>query len=938
MNKNNNNTNRIIVFGTTCIDTVRMIDDFPKKGSYIEVDEEIIGLGGEACNTLICLYQLIRDEEKFDLDINYFTTPLVNDANGRLLMDIFEKRIGRRHQSLETQFNLLDSQKDQEVITKHKMITPVCDVYVSKDSERSMFGSGFTAIYSYMLEHSENIMKSFFDFLERDNRKYTNQWFTLDNNTPTISNKLVNKLIQDQYCNLYIMDHQVSDDIIDLLKEEKDKDKQQERGVKSYIHQTNTNYFGTSGDKQANIVAAKEWLSRHPTTFLILTDGAHGLVIGGTLYHSDEGKSSSSSSYTEPTHYNAIPLPSDQPAIDSIGAGDAFRAGMLYSLGKGIPIEKAIQFASACGALNCRYRGGCNNVPTLSEIKSFLNQNGINCKSHHQEVGNRKGIPAYHTKNDIIKTSMGDEEILNDIYWNKVMSLKKKQHEQQLLQEQQELQKSSSSSTSATTTTTTPTPKPKKHHHKIKISNNTTNTNNSTSTTTTKQTEKSLAMISMDCRNGGIGFQDKCICVAPFIGSSCQDIDLKNNQCVINPDDIANLGQSNRSYCDGYSQSIHCCWNKYRTDRLDQPIAQELNERIEQLLYKHGPWSENDKTLLSYLVQHFDNKKEQQQTNDLKDRYRLVVENASNYSLSHRRPNLGFVISLNDFELDVGGYELLLKSIYRKKHYYVVHIDKQATDEQVHLLAQTTAKYNRNDNIVIMDKRFFGQAGSISQVYAEVAAYTILFDMVKEREKKVTGENGQHDWSHVINLSQYDFPVKPIHQLELLLGQHIDFNFLEQDVQKDNSRYHQIWQPNCRREMESVQDIHKNQQLCGKFEMAATFNRSTFSEGSQWHFINKHFASHIVSDIDSIEHLFSFKHTLIPEEISFQFIFSKWNISPKKRENYNYRYIPWNNEKLEVGENDLNNFKIAMFTNRVYRNEIRESIIDRYLDFRNQLN
>lgn len=53
---------------------------------------------------------------------------------------------------------------------------------------------------------------------------------------------------------------------------------------------------------------------------------------------------------------------------DSTGAGDIFRAGMVYAAAQGSPAEQSLRFASAAAALNCRGLGGCGAIATVEEI------------------------------------------------------------------------------------------------------------------------------------------------------------------------------------------------------------------------------------------------------------------------------------------------------------------------------------------------------------------------------------------------------------------------------------------------------------------------------------------------------------------------------------------------------------------------------------------
>jgi len=59
-------------------------------------------------------------------------------------------------------------------------------------------------------------------------------------------------------------------------------------------------------------------------------------------------------------------------AVDTTGAGDAFRAGFLWSLLNGGGLHEVLQSASAAGALNCRGVGAQEALPTRPELEALL--------------------------------------------------------------------------------------------------------------------------------------------------------------------------------------------------------------------------------------------------------------------------------------------------------------------------------------------------------------------------------------------------------------------------------------------------------------------------------------------------------------------------------------------------------------------------------------
>ena len=67
------------------------------------------------------------------------------------------------------------------------------------------------------------------------------------------------------------------------------------------------------------------------------------------------------------THYPAYPI----DVTDSTGAGDTFRAGLLYGLLQQWDWSRTIRFASATAALNCQELGGWCGVRSVYDIEAF---------------------------------------------------------------------------------------------------------------------------------------------------------------------------------------------------------------------------------------------------------------------------------------------------------------------------------------------------------------------------------------------------------------------------------------------------------------------------------------------------------------------------------------------------------------------------------------
>lgn len=90
----------------------------------------------------------------------------------------------------------------------------------------------------------------------------------------------------------------------------------------------------------------------------VITDGARG-----GYYPGSNGK---------PEQYRTFHI----ETVDSTGAGDAFHGAFCHFLSNGLPLERCLDLSSAVGALNCRAFGGRKALPSTSELRSFLKENG----------------------------------------------------------------------------------------------------------------------------------------------------------------------------------------------------------------------------------------------------------------------------------------------------------------------------------------------------------------------------------------------------------------------------------------------------------------------------------------------------------------------------------------------------------------------------------
>jgi sugar/nucleoside kinase (ribokinase family) len=296
-----------LVFGTICIDRLRRVPRLPSPGGYVEIEQEMTLLGGEAANTANAL--------------TFWNDPVRLAGNS----------IGRSADSLLL-WSLLQSRGlASELISQPhgeagEPVAPVCDIYVTPDGERTMFGKGFA-------NAGPDIDVSALPFV-------AGEWFTADPNMSAPSREAA-KLAAAAGMRPYLMD---------FVRENEPLEP-------GSFWQSSTDWAGHRNNTQRNVQWVKDWVAKNGC-YTILSDGPNGFVFGGP--------NRSVRAYP--------PFPSPD-VVDTTGAGDVFRPGMLHGLSRGWPISDALRFASAAGCLKCRAQGATTEVPTEDEIIDHIDAN-----------------------------------------------------------------------------------------------------------------------------------------------------------------------------------------------------------------------------------------------------------------------------------------------------------------------------------------------------------------------------------------------------------------------------------------------------------------------------------------------------------------------------------------------------------------------------------
>jgi len=206
-------------------------------------------------------------------------------------------------------------------------VTPATDVYVTPDGERTMIGAGFSAMDSYEMPLPDLAGVS---------------WLSAEPNMPNASKKVVS-YAQDQNVKTYLMD---------FFKPEQDS-----IVSRCDVWQSSTDWVGARGDAEENL----RWVEGHSRRYgcaTILTDGARGLYAASKEFGA-----------------RAFPALKAIEVVDTTGAGDVFRAGVLAGLHEGLPLNRAMLIGAAAAALASTTLGATTDLPSRSDVDKIIAKN-----------------------------------------------------------------------------------------------------------------------------------------------------------------------------------------------------------------------------------------------------------------------------------------------------------------------------------------------------------------------------------------------------------------------------------------------------------------------------------------------------------------------------------------------------------------------------------
>lgn len=290
-----------MVYGTVCLDRLLRVERLPEKGGYAEILGEHEALGGEAANTALAL------------------------ALWGLAPTVVGNPIGRGPSADLLRKGLAAAGIDDGLVPGGDGPTPYCDIFVTPDGERTMFGRGFRE-----MERTAD------PTLLPDTRG----WFTADPNHGDAAREAARRA-ERVGMRRYLLDFVRDEEPIDH----------------TCYWQSSTDWVGTRGHTQKNVEWVREWVARYGG-FAVLSDGPNGFVAG--------------SPERSVRAYPPFPCPS---MVDSTGAGDAFRAGMLLGLAQDWTLGDCLRFGSAAGCLNCRALGATAGLPFREEVLAHIAAN-----------------------------------------------------------------------------------------------------------------------------------------------------------------------------------------------------------------------------------------------------------------------------------------------------------------------------------------------------------------------------------------------------------------------------------------------------------------------------------------------------------------------------------------------------------------------------------
>jgi sugar/nucleoside kinase (ribokinase family) len=330
--------NGIISVGNWLVDMLKFIEKYPVAGNLTSILKEDIGLGGCAHNVLVNLAKM-----KSGLPL-YAGGCIGSDANGDYVMNEIEE-------------NNLDARYIKRI---EGVITAYTDVMAPIDgSSRTYFHNrGANAYLDW--EHFEpiNVPAKIFHL------GYLLLLDKLDEEDPVYKVKAARVLHHLQQ-----KGYKTS---VDVVSEEGTRFKKIILPCLPYIDYLIINeieagecYGKNLRDKTGDIMQD----SLKEATQFLLNEGVRDVC---TIHFPEGGFAQRKNGES---HYEPSIRMSSAEIVSTVGAGDAFCAGMLYMLHNEKPLKDALIFANTSARFNLRHPSCTGGAPTIEEINEFIQEN-----------------------------------------------------------------------------------------------------------------------------------------------------------------------------------------------------------------------------------------------------------------------------------------------------------------------------------------------------------------------------------------------------------------------------------------------------------------------------------------------------------------------------------------------------------------------------------
>lgn len=331
----------IISVGNWIVDSIKMIDTFPSKGNLVTIRKVEEGLGGCAHNVLVDLAAM-----KSGIPL-YAGGCIGNDNHGQMAMDAIHK-------------------------------------YGIDDANMRILNDEQTSYTDVMSEMGGSHTRTFFHY------RGANAKLTADQVLASFSNA---KIFHLGY--LLLLD--------ELDKEDPDYGVVAARVLKGLVergYKTSVDVVSEEGDRFCKVVlpclkyinylivneveagaCCRENLRDSEGNILMerVKAAAAQLMAEGVrelcVIHFPEGGYALNAN-GEGCFVASDPMPLSE-IVSTVGAGDAFCAGMLYSIHENFDQKLALEFANACARFNLRSATSTGGAPTLKAIKDYLQTKNI---------------------------------------------------------------------------------------------------------------------------------------------------------------------------------------------------------------------------------------------------------------------------------------------------------------------------------------------------------------------------------------------------------------------------------------------------------------------------------------------------------------------------------------------------------------------------------